>query len=268
MQFSSEEYESLRDEAIKRVDLYYTSNISTITIFFAALAGLATLMKVNALNFTTLLLAMLFTVLPLVIISPLAQKSYDNLRQMINLSSYIRVMYEYPSQLENGNNVKAWEGFNGLGYSSVPFLKTVNSEYAILAIWSAILNALLGIFAGITVLPKANGFSKPERVLTMFFLFIYAVITILMVRKIVLQYNTMNIFEKYSIQYQIHYLFVAKKLGHMDDNTCCEYFNTMIQDAVSEKNDKLIKNVNEALSYEKDKVLKDKFEKAFNSIVG
>ena len=270
MKFSSEEYMSLRDEAIKRVELYNTGNISTITIFFAALAGLATLMKVNDLSFATIILALFFTLLPLLIISPLAQKSHDNLRQLINLSAYLRVMYEYPSQRESGNDVRAWEWFNGLGYSGVPFLRTINAEYSILAVWDTILNVLTGLFVNSTVFRENSGFSDFEQIWTKIALIIYGAVTLIMLLSIVLQYNPMKIFKKYSIQYQIHYLVVAKRLGHMDDTVCCEYFTTMIQDELDvkdKKNKKLKKYVNKAFSDERDKDLIDKFQKIFSSIV-
>lgn len=97
MKCSIEEYNSLREEAIRRDAIFNTNNLNVISVFFALIIGVVGVLIDNKTDSSLIMIMPVIGVLPLLLLAPLTEKSHDNLRQMVNLSSYIRVMKERES---------------------------------------------------------------------------------------------------------------------------------------------------------------------------
>lgn len=103
--FSDQEYTSIRAEMIQRIDAINSQIMTAIvTIISSWVAGLTLLIeetKIENLSFSNLLLIDLVRtfvfLIPIFYFIPLAIKSGENLTQIVSISAYIRVFYDYSS---------------------------------------------------------------------------------------------------------------------------------------------------------------------------
>lgn len=154
-----EEYATLRDEMIARVQMMNTNNLGMITAVFAvwAIAGVffTSIYKfiledfnagglltnhVYPITFAFIFLNILLVV-PVAINLPLAAKSGDNFTQIASLSAYILAYWELPGLVQKNNaeaqdantDMSAWEFFQQKGFYKKFIGRFFNYEYIILS---------------------------------------------------------------------------------------------------------------------------------------
>lgn len=149
-EFSIEEYTSIRAELIERIKIMNSQEASALVAIITSWAAgftfaneILTKKFIMLDSFGTVVFQCLQTfifLIPIFYFVPLAIKSGENLTQMVSLSAYIRVFYDYPFQ----KNIKMnWETSNNLlsvvntdKKEKSVILKMSNEEYTILAISS------------------------------------------------------------------------------------------------------------------------------------
>lgn len=117
-EFSPLEYQSLREEILQRTN-GIEPQISTVivTMLSAWAVGLTLTEKENLTANASILISFVRTVIfvvPIFYSLPLAVKSGENLRQIVSISAYIRVFYEYPSMKQQTGEMFNWEMTNNL----------------------------------------------------------------------------------------------------------------------------------------------------------
>lgn len=148
--FTSDEYNSLRNELIARIEAFNNQSTTAITTILTALASAIALLVLSFSNgisdrhiimgFDIAQAIALLT--PVLFLFPISLRSGENLVQITSLSCYIRVFYE--KRPNSTHTIFAWEGANN-AISSVNVKRKfislerfINSEYTALSI-SAVL---------------------------------------------------------------------------------------------------------------------------------
>ena len=150
-EFSIEEYTSIRAELIERIKIMNSQEASALVAIITSWAAgftfaneILTKKFIMLDSFGTVVFQCLQTfifLIPIFYFVPLAIKSGENLTQMVSLSAYIRVFYDYPFQKkykkmnwETSNNLLSVVNTDKKEKSVI--LKMSNEEYTILAISS------------------------------------------------------------------------------------------------------------------------------------
>lgn len=150
-EFSIEEYTSIRAELIERIKNMNSQEASALVAIITSWAAgftfaneILTKKFIMLDSFGTVVFQCLQTfifLIPIFYFVPLAIKSGENLTQMVSLSAYIRVFYDYPFQKkykkmnwETSNNLLSVVNTDKKEKSVI--LKMSNEEYTILAISS------------------------------------------------------------------------------------------------------------------------------------
>ena len=150
-EFSIEEYTSIRAELIERIKIMNSQEASALVAIITSWAAgftfaneILTKKFIMLDSFGTVVFQCLQTfifLIPIFYFVPLAIKSGENLPQMVSLSAYIRVFYDYPFQKkykkmnwETSNNLLSVVNTDKKEKSVI--LKMSNEEYTILAISS------------------------------------------------------------------------------------------------------------------------------------
>lgn len=164
---SDQEYNRVNTEIQKRINMIFSHGftlISTIAIFLTLTMTLLGISigeaKIFMLNdryqnmwkllFLGGFMTMLFAV-PSFLVLPFAVKNHDNLREISNLSAYVKVFYDLPSLLgkrmiaknEKAIVCSAWETIHC--EVDIPNVKLFNIEYKIITILSILFSITLGI---------------------------------------------------------------------------------------------------------------------------
>lgn len=165
-QFSEREYESIRNEMIQRINTINsqasTAIITILSTWAAALTlSLELIDKTDIPNNDLLLIIIIRTIIflvPVFYFIPLAVKSGENVTQIVSISAYIRVFYDYLS-FKNNTKKMNWETSNNV-MSSVNvdrknkeslILRLCDETYTILAMCSLIFYIIFSIFSIIKI---------------------------------------------------------------------------------------------------------------------
>lgn len=116
--FATEEYDSLREEMIARIEAINSQASSALTSILTAWASAIALLVLSfsdtvsdtrsVIGFDIALSLALF--IPLLCLFPLAIKSGENLTQIVSISCYIRIFFENTGSV--GEKLFAWENAN------------------------------------------------------------------------------------------------------------------------------------------------------------
>lgn len=160
IEFSKNEYDSIRSELITRIGLINSqSNAAIVAMLATWTMGFALVATLDGFNLQSRLLSIINTfifLVPVFYYVPLAVKSGENIQQIASISAYIRVFYEYRSLKGEIKMVLFnWETSNNL-FSSVnvnrgkdsTLMKMYNNEYTILSLASL---TIYIIFAAFTI---------------------------------------------------------------------------------------------------------------------
>ena len=116
--FSDTEYNNLRNEQNKRIDMAFNHGLTVASIMLVYLAALLVAIYYFcqiAMNdssiigkdaFADCLIAAVIIMLcglPTFIIEPFSVKFHDNIRQIVSIANYVRVFYEFPSLISSGS---------------------------------------------------------------------------------------------------------------------------------------------------------------------
>ena len=184
-EFSRAEYESLRSEMNMRVNMAYAHGFTLATImlvFWAAifafckdLFDLATasdsiIGKSAIIDIIIVFAVVFFCSIPCLLVYPFSVKYNDNIRQIVNIASYLRVFYEYPSMIrkekkteEGTAQVIGWEVLHC--NHNIPKGNMLAFEYVIIAIGSIVLSTILGIALFGCIFGSTKLFESPEHYL-------------------------------------------------------------------------------------------------------
>lgn len=183
--FSSTEYNNLRNEQNKRVDIAFSHGFTVATITLVFFAGIfafmcdfikflvdtdsdKTIVGLSAcIDCLIILAVVVFCGLPNLLILPFSFKFHDNIRVLTNIGAYCKVFYEYPSFIKNvkedeikGNNVSNKDGnktdntnkeYKMFGWellhcnSIIPHGNWIAKEFFIISVASMILSVMCGI---------------------------------------------------------------------------------------------------------------------------
>lgn len=155
--FSLSEYQSLRDEIIQRTS-GIEPQVSNVIITMLSVLGVGITLSLGIdtgeLGKYQILLSFIRAVIfvvPIFYSLPLAIKSGENLRQIVSISAYIRVFFEYPSMKRKDEKLN-WEITNNLmsitnvdRHKKSTMVKFYQSSYTVLAIVSYCLYVLFSV---------------------------------------------------------------------------------------------------------------------------
>ncbi|MDE6585718.1 MAG: hypothetical protein K2K80_03460 [Clostridia bacterium] len=181
--FSETEYNNLRNEQNKRVDIAFSHGFTVATITLVFFAGIfafmgdffkflvdtesgKTVVGLYAVIDCSIIFAVAFFCgLPNLLILPFSFKYHDNIRVLTNIGAYCRVFYEYPSLIskiekedkkkknnpEKPDNDKedkkpkvfGWELLHCNGV--IPHGNWVAKEYCIISVASLVLSVVMGV---------------------------------------------------------------------------------------------------------------------------
>lgn len=161
-QFSEDEYTSIRNEMIQRINTINSQASTAIVTILSAWAAALTLsleliknaeFSPNDLLLIIIIRAVIFLV-PIFYFIPLAAKSGENITQIVSISAYIRVFYDYTSfknntkkmNWETSNNVMSAINVNRNNKESF-LLKFCHETYTILAVCSLIFYMIFCVFS-------------------------------------------------------------------------------------------------------------------------
>ena len=185
--FSDQEYTSIRAEMIQRIDAINSQIMTAIvTIISSWVAGLTLLIeetKIENLSFSNLLLIDLVRtfvfLIPIFYFIPLAIKSGENLTQIVSISAYIRVFYDY-SSIKNDTEKMNWETSNNImssinvdrGNKKSKILKLCDETYTILASCSYAIYILFSIFC-------INDFKRGGKIILIIYIIIIIILAVI-----------------------------------------------------------------------------------------
>lgn len=165
-QFSEDEYASIRNEMIQRINTINsqasTAVVTILSTWAAALTLSLELIKNIELAPNDLLLIIIIRtvifLVPIFYFIPLAAKSGENVTQIVSISAYIRVFYDYLSfknntkkmNWETSNNVMSAINVNRNNKESL-LLRFCHETYTILAICSLIFYMIFCVFSIIKI---------------------------------------------------------------------------------------------------------------------
>ena len=221
---SFEEYNLLRQEIINRISIVNSQShnaiLTILTIWASGFLFLTNMSeKINENTPFSLLIIILSSFLflvPIFYFIPLSMKSSENIKQIMSISTYIIIFYEYKKIRSKGKfcswetaNYKTNDLSNSLEQKSSLYI-LYNGEYSILAFCSLFISLIIFLYFGSVFLEKDNiGF-----LVVYVFIFILGALGCLFISR----NSFVNSVSKVKRNYLMLYLNMAKKIGYYSEN--------------------------------------------------
>ncbi len=233
---SETEYNVLRDEQNRRIEMAYSHGYTLVSIVLALIAGIFAFItpmyniltgtesvvgKYGWLDGIMLIGMTIIMTVPIFIVTTSSIKFNDNIRQIINISAYIRIFYEAPALFaeckDNTDNESALFGWETLHCNlNLPKSKTISAEYFFTAIFDFGLTLFLfGTFISLSAVKTFTTYSLPDKILFVIFAIsdlIYLLFLISICVNIKINTDTGKMFKMYATKYTETYLTFAAEL--------------------------------------------------------
>lgn len=251
--FNDIEYQALRNEQNKRVDMAYNHGYllaGIILVFFAAIFAFCKDLFDIASNADSIIgksaiidslitcVVIFFCGIPSLIVYPYSVKYHDNIRQIVSIATYLRVFYEYPSIIKNIEKEEEKDKFKVNGWElihcshNIPRGNFLAIELYVITIASIILATLFGIALFSCMIGSKfffdnapyieNSFSIPIIIFFIVLAFAYLIFLIITANRCHKNVKIETLFETYGEIYFNEYLKEAQELNLYDEHEAKE----------------------------------------------